>query len=139
MARGKSRAKRAQEQCDNWSKASDLLVEVLSEYGEEFGTLRMEEKTKMVEAANGAIGDVDTSIVEELKEEMESWRDSIPENLQGGNKYDEVSSACDALDAIDIGELADEISEPEEIQGRIEALETAVQELGDSVEFPGMF
>jgi len=38
------------------------------------------------------------SIVEELKDEMESWYDSIPENLQQGDKANEVESAKDALD-----------------------------------------
>lgn len=40
------------------------------------------------------------SVVEELYEEMEQWRDSIPENLQSGGKYSEVEECCDALDTI---------------------------------------
>lgn len=47
-----------------------------------------------------ALVDDARSIVEELKDEMEQWRDSIPENLQGGEKYSEVETACDALDEI---------------------------------------
>jgi hypothetical protein len=38
------------------------------------------------------------SIVEELKDEMEQWYDSIPENLQGGDKASEVESTKDALE-----------------------------------------
>ncbi len=40
------------------------------------------------------------SIVEELKEEMENWRDSLPENLQNGSKADEINEAVDALEEI---------------------------------------
>lgn len=39
-----------------------------------------------------------TSTVEELRDEMTEWKDSIPENLQGGNKYSEVEEAESALD-----------------------------------------
>jgi len=40
------------------------------------------------------------SIVSELCEEMQSWFDSIPENLQGGSKADEVQEAIDSLQQI---------------------------------------
>ena len=40
------------------------------------------------------------SIIEELCDEMEQWRDSIPENLQSGGKYSEVEECYDALDTI---------------------------------------
>lgn len=56
------------------------------------------------------------SIVEELKDEMESWYDSIPENLQGGDKASEVEQAKAAL---------------EEIQSTLEQVEW-------SVDFPSM-
>jgi len=39
-------------------------------------------------------------VVEELKDEISEWQDSIPENLQGGGKADEVSSALDELETI---------------------------------------
>jgi predicted translin family RNA/ssDNA-binding protein len=38
------------------------------------------------------------SIVEELKGEMEEWHESIPENLQDGEKANEVQECIDALD-----------------------------------------
>ena len=38
------------------------------------------------------------SIVEELKDEMEAWHESIPENLQSGDKASEVEAAKDALE-----------------------------------------
>ena len=42
--------------------------------------------------------------VEELKGEMEEWRDSIPENLQNGDKAQEVNDAISELES-----LADEL------------------------------
>jgi len=41
------------------------------------------------------------SIVEELKDEMQNWLDSIPENLQSGGKAEEVQEAIDALDSLE--------------------------------------
>ena len=66
---------------------------------------RLSEAESMVEDAK--------SIVEELKDEMEQWRESIPENLQGGDKYaevesceDELSSIIDNLDQVDFGSVS---------------------------------
>jgi len=58
------------------------------------------------------------SVVQELVEEMEQWHESIPENLQGGGKADEVEAAKDALQEI------------------LDALEQV--DFG-SADFPGMF
>ena len=58
------------------------------------------------------------AIVEELKGEMEEWHESIPENLQNGDKANEVQEAIDAL---------------EELQSNLENCS-----FGD-VNFPGMF
>ena len=66
--------------------------------------------------AEGQVDDA-RSTVEELKDEMESWRDSIPENLQGGEKYSAVEEC--------IGNL-------EEIQNALESVEFG------SVDFPSM-
>lgn len=56
--------------------------------------------------------------VEELKEEMEEWGDSIPESLQGGGKAEEVEQA---------------ISDLEELKDNLEGLDFT------SVSFPSMF
>ena len=51
-----------------------------------------------------ASGNIESSIedaknaVEELKDEMQNWYDSIPENLQSGDKANEVQEAIDALE-----------------------------------------
>ena len=42
------------------------------------------------------------SVAEELKDELENWRDSLPENLQSGEKADALEEAIGALEeAID--------------------------------------
>ena len=81
---------------------------------------KVEHKTSRADRLAEAESLVDDakSIVEELKDEMEQWRDSIPENLQGGDKYAEVEQASDELDNI--------ISEMENL------------DFG-SVSFPGMY
>lgn len=63
------------------------------------------------------LADQARQIVEELRDEMEAWKDSIPENLQNGDKANEVQEAYDAL---------------ETLQGDLENLSW-------DVSFPGMF
>lgn len=58
------------------------------------------------------------SAVSELKDEMEQWMESIPENLQNGTKANEVQEALDAL---------------ESIEGDMESIDFS------SVNFPGMY
>jgi predicted nuclease with TOPRIM domain len=36
--------------------------------------------------------------LEELKQEEEGYRDCIPENLQGSERYDKAEEACDCLE-----------------------------------------
>lgn len=40
------------------------------------------------------------SEVEDLKEELQAWRDALPENLQSGSKADELDAAIDQLDTL---------------------------------------
>jgi hypothetical protein len=56
--------------------------------------------------------------IEELRDELQSWRDGMPENLQSSSKAEELDSA--------LGEL-------EEVIDQLECAE------GASVDFPGMF
>lgn len=56
--------------------------------------------------------------VEGLRDELQVWRDNLPENMQSGSKADELDSA--------IGEL-------DEIMDWMDALE------GSDVSFPGMY
>ena len=56
--------------------------------------------------------------IESLREELQEWRDGLPENLQNGSKADELDSA--------ISELEDLASVLEDAEGR-------------DVTFPGMY
>lgn len=40
------------------------------------------------------------SVLDDLKSEMEEWHDNIPENLQQGDKAQEVQEAIDGLDTL---------------------------------------
>jgi vacuolar-type H+-ATPase subunit E/Vma4 len=40
------------------------------------------------------------NIIEELREELQSWLDNMPENLQGGSKADELQTAIDELESV---------------------------------------
>lgn len=67
--------------------------------------------------AEGTMQDA-AQLVEELRDEMQEWYDSIPENLQNGDKANEVQETIDALESLH-----------DEIEG---------VDFG-SVSFPGMF
>lgn len=58
-----------------------------------------------------------TEIVHELKDDMESWRDNLPENFQGGSKEEELETAASSL----------------------EEIENALDSISWDVEFPGAF
>jgi nucleoid DNA-binding protein len=58
--------------------------------------------------------------VESLKDELQDWKDNLPENLQDGDKGSQLETAIDALDAVK------------------DSIEEAANEC-DSVEFPGMY
>lgn len=73
---------------------------------------RLSEARSMLEEAQ--------SIVDELKGEIEEWRDNLPENLQGSDKYSAL----------------------EDCVGNLEEVESAIEEAVsncDNVEFPGMY
>lgn len=38
--------------------------------------------------------------LKELKDELENWRDNMPENLQGGSKYEELEDTIMELDDV---------------------------------------
>lgn len=78
---------------------------------------KYESRADRLGEAEGLVGDAN-SIIEDLKGEMEEWRDSIPENLQGGDKYSEVEEA---------------ISNLEDLHGELEGIDFG------NVSFPSMF
>lgn len=100
--------------------------------------------------------DFDTSEVESLIEEMESWRDNMEEKLGHTMKFEEVSQACDDLESVrdaieeansalaDARDAHDPTSKDrEDIEALLEALETAITAAesidASSVSFPGMY
>lgn len=60
------------------------------------------------------------AIVDELKGEIEEWRDNLPENLQGGDKYSALEECASGLETAD---------------SSLDEAESACE----GVEFPGMF
>jgi|TARA_R110002020_G_scaffold169824_1_gene359225 uncharacterized coiled-coil DUF342 family protein len=59
-------------------------------------------------------------VVEQLRDEMQEWHDSMPESLQSGSKGDSVLETADQLDEV------------------FNEIDSAVT-LFDSIEFPGMY
>ena len=74
-------------------------------------------RAKRLDLIRSKIDDL-RSEVEDLSSELEEWRDNMPENLRGGEKYEALEEA--------ILQLADIINNLEEASGT-------------DVEFPGMF
>lgn len=40
------------------------------------------------------------SIMSDLKDELENWKEGIPENLQGGDKYSTLDESCSTIDGV---------------------------------------
>jgi uncharacterized protein YdeI (YjbR/CyaY-like superfamily) len=72
-------------------------------------SVRLSEAQSLVDEAK--------SIVEELQEEMQSWYDGMPENLQGSDKGSQIEECADAL-----GNMVSEL-----------------EGLDFDIEFPGMY
>lgn len=73
--------------------------------------------------------------IEDLAEEMNEWRESIPESLTSSEKYEQVDEATNALeeaaealsDSCDrVLELLEEASIEEQLEGRLDAKATLV-------------
>lgn len=101
-------------------------LETMSKKAKEaFGdALKSVEKVAKISSRADSLGQAEAlfqdvqGIVEELKGEMEEWRDSIPESLQSGDKAMEV----------------------EDCIGQLEELESALGDITfENVEFPSMY
>jgi len=92
-------------------------------FGEEVPTHSVE-KVKTPESRADRLSQAESScddarsIVEELRDELQNWLDSMPENLQSGQKAGEIQEAIDALELL---------------QSDLENLDFG------SVSFPGMY
>jgi len=120
-----SRAERASTQASVWRDVADRL-EVLTE-----------EVSPTLEAAQAILEELDKSELECLLEEITTWRDNMEEKLSNTPKYEEVSSACDELESIDLSEC-ESLSELDDLERVIEELRAAADTL-EGVIFPGMF
>lgn len=54
-------------------------------------------RRKALQAVIDAISEAQEAL-EVLKEEEEEYRDNMPENLQGSERYEKADNACDNLD-----------------------------------------
>ncbi len=62
-------------------------------------------KATLADAVDEAFGELSG-----LAEEMQSWAESIPENLQGGGKYETVSEIADTLGNIEQPDVPESLS-----------------------------
>lgn len=53
-------------------------------------------RRKSIQDAAGQLEDL-KSTLEDIQGEEETYRDSIPENLQGSERYEKADEACDVL------------------------------------------
>lgn len=125
-----SRAKRCAEIC---SALTDISENVRGIYGEN------NDEEKAEKEAAEILADLDYSGLEELKDELESWKDNLPENLQSSNKASMLDDAISQLESA-ISALGNVNLEPDfdDIENVAQEIEDAVAE-AESVEFPGMF
>ncbi|HET7713404.1 MAG TPA: hypothetical protein VFK94_03350 [Patescibacteria group bacterium] len=134
----KSRATRAGELASSWRSLAQRLRDLTEENDPEEvpEDIREAFKKDVVKDAVAILDDFDTSDLESLVDEMTSWRDNYPENLQGTDKYSQIDDACSVLEGIDQGGVS--ISSFEDIEEAADWLETQADDL-EGVEFPGMF
>lgn len=94
-------------------KLGDLKDASVSVTKEPDSVSRSDRLDQAIESINDGKG-----AIEELKSELEEWLSNLPENLQSGEKADQLQSAIDALD-----ELYNEVPDLD----------------SGNVEFPGMY
>jgi len=135
---------------DEWVEAKDEVDQAtldLENPEVELATearIELEEKCKAFDErdwdgeASAILERLDFSDIEELAGEMENWRDSIPENLQGGDKYCSVDEAASVLSDVQSELESVSCSSIEEAEDAVSVLEDQASNL-EGVEFPGMF
>lgn len=142
---------------DKLSNYEELITEAEAMQTEEGGPIKIDQAVKdfqrNVSESSLSVSD-EESLVEELKDELESWYDNLPEQFQSGDKGDQLQSAISELDSA-ISELQNveeiTIDLPEDDKGEVDiddilntlntskdAIENAYSSL-ENVEFPGMF
>ena len=125
MAKYKSRATRASECASGLRDVAEKLREI---------NWRKQDVATQVEKA---VEGLDLSEIESLAEEMRSWEENIQEKFSATQKYEEVSDAADALEAIDVC-MDMEIDCKQAAEEWADQLDIIAAELED-VQFPGMY
>lgn len=98
-----------------------VLKKAKEAFGEDFQIVRkVDPSSSRADRLSDVEADVQSAAtsVEELKGELEEWKENLPENLQQGGKADELDDA---------------ISQLEQIQSELESIDFT------SVSFPSMF
>ncbi len=127
-----SRASRLADACSK-IRAHIELLQVIDE------SEVLTEKAKM-ERANEILGGIDYSEVENLRDEIQDWKDNIEEKFSATQKYSDLEECASTLDSA-ISEIEsgnEEIDDVAELEQRIGSLESGVDGC-DDVSFPGMF
>ncbi len=127
-----SRASRLADACDR-------LRDQISQLQVIFDSGDFDEEAKIKEA-NEIISNIDYSEIENLRDEVQEWRDNIEEKFSATQKFSDLEECVDGLDsAISELERGDgQISDAIEIEERVDALSSGVDGC-DDVSFPGMF
>lgn len=153
MAKYKSRAKRCSEACDTLRGIAEGWRAVAGEIREAIGDEERQDTFALALKEPELIEDA-VSVLEELKDELQSWFDNLPEGFQQGDlgsRLEEavgnLDSAQSTLDAVSVPDLpaddhAQDAAAWEEIA---EQAETAADEIdggadeAEGTEFPGMY
>lgn len=117
----KARKKRYLSRADRLSEAESMVL------GLDINEDSTEEE---IEAAKSIVENA-RSIVEELNEELDSWKSNLEgTNLENTNKYQMLEEACSRLEEIDDALNISDV-DPDEFED--------LQSIDWSVDFPGMF
>ena len=149
MAKRKSRSKRRDAECT----AIRVVAESISNIAQSI----RDQKAPTIEFMAGILVEiskldlpVDTGELEALKEEIEEWRDNMPESLQGGDKYSTLDDTANTLESV-VDELQsleaptiEQLTNQEELDRLADELEELAASIesqcdeADNAEFPGM-
>lgn len=78
------------------------LAEVFKVAEEQIAATKIEESPSRADRLSAAENLVDQArdIVEELREEVQGWHDNLPENLQDGDKAQEIEECASQLEQV---------------------------------------
>lgn len=137
----KSRAKRLAEITDKLNTIQVEIENLIPKLDDDEEELPEDESAKLIEQINNLIGQIPdhVSLIEELKEEIESWKENLPENLQSSEKADKLDECAGTLeDGIYNLESVNDIEDLHDAQGVVDEMADAISTL-EGVEFPTMF